>query len=202
MNAASRRSWSSDRGPFNCQPVPRPACLVGLRRSLVSTVPSALDVSATSLATISDAWEVVTFVYLQATGATDDVSFRITEPPRKGELLDSRNGIWCRLAPTYVTKASSSLRHALRYVPYRNEVGLDTLKYRARVNGRESQDAVATVYIERAGVTWQIITNASTGFRIARPVPHQPVPLARPPRRGVPSRLAVAGTSARRHAYL
>ena len=132
-------------------------------------VPRVADISATSLATIGDDWEVVTFVYLQATDITDEVSFRITEPPVKGELLDFRDGAWCRLVSPYVTRRSRLLRYPLRYVPYRNEVGRDTFRYRGRVTGRESRDAVATIDIERGGVTWQVITNVSSGFSEGTP---------------------------------
>ena len=84
----------------------------------------------------------------------------------KGELLDSRNGTWCRVPSGYVTPTSRLLRHGLRYVPYRNQLGTDTFKFQALdINeGRESRDAVATIAIERAGLQWQILTTASTGL--------------------------------------
>ena len=124
-----------------------------------------VDVSAKSLATINDQWEVVTFVYLSALGDTRQTRFRISELPRKGQLLDFRDGKWCRVPSLYTTESSKYLRHALRYVPYRNQAGQDTFKFRAvDANDRQSADAVATIEIERGGLRWHITLNGSTGF--------------------------------------
>ena len=50
-------------------------------------------------------------------------------------------------------------------MPYRNQVGQDTFKFKAVDEmGRGSTDAVATIEIERGGLRWQYSTNASTGL--------------------------------------
>ena len=131
--------------------------------------PILADVSATTLATINDAWEAVTFVYLHVATGADAVRFRITELPSKGELLDYRDGGWCRVPSGYVTETTQTRRHALRYVSYRNRVGTDTFKFQAIniASGGASSDATATITIERGGLKWQIVTNASTAFSTA-----------------------------------
>lgn len=124
-----------------------------------------VDVSAKSLATINDVWEGVTFVYLRADDAKS-VRFKITTLPGKGKLFDSPDRhSWCQVPSLYTTAPTYLLRHALRYVPDRNQVGQDTFKFRAvDAQGRESTDAVATIEIERGGLRWEFTTNANTGF--------------------------------------
>ena len=133
-----------------------------------------VDVTARSLATVNDEWEVVTFVYLRALGGTRHTRFRVTQLPQKGQLLDFRANKWCRVPSLYVTESSRYLRHGLRYVPYPNHVGQDTFKFRAvDANSRESTDAVATVSIERLGLRWQLTTYGSTGFSAEAPSPEE-----------------------------
>ena len=153
-------------------PASRTACRFSLVQSsgMDTAGPTVVDVSAKSLATVNDEWEVVTFVYLQAMGATKGVRFQITDLPDKGELLDFREDGWCRVPSLYVTKSKNSLRHALRYVPHRNQVGQDTFKFRAvDAQDRTSTDAVATIDIERGGLRWHVTLNGSTGLSDQRP---------------------------------
>lgn len=126
---------------------------------------TAVPVSAKSRATINDEWEIVTFVHLRAMGAARAARFRITELPQKGRLLDFRDNEWCRVPSLYVTETTHHLRHRLRYVPDRNEVGQDTFRFRVvDAQGRESTDAVATIEIERGGLRWYTTINGSSGL--------------------------------------